>query len=323
MRKLYFDRLTLKGQSSMSNTSIEIDASNNFSLSKSIDVHEKDIQKTDDYDNPLYLKNNYETIVHRDTVGYQETTKVTNTPAMETVQKVNDEKQPLYLEYIYSEDGELTHSIETINMISALGTENEPILIERQKKSPYGKPLYLVPVINEWEEHVVTSTEETIESYQILSWSDEPEVNKPILIPIYKTITVDILSNPEEFMISDVLCEIYSDKMCDYNYSNIIVDMFINEDDIDFTYEEHSANTGAFILTLLPYGKVKLKPVQLESPASKFQLMETINDVDIFINDVKMVDGIVILSRPTSNCTIKFENKSNKLVDIKSYSILY
>lgn len=378
MRTLYFDRLTLKGQNFKSHTSVDLHVSDNLSLSKSIKEYDKDIQKTDENGKLLYLQNNYETIVHEDIVGYEETIKVTDTPAMESIQKVNEDNQYLYLEIIYSEEGEISSTIETINEYSESGVQNQPIMVEQQKKSPYGKPLYLTPIINRWEEEVVVSTEETTEPIHVLTWKDEektiivkvpvvstdtndsstddvvteseddsvlseePELveeekiivvsvpdrteeNQPIMIPVYKDVVVDIFSRPEEFEINEVLEVVYAEKMENYNYSNLIVDMFMNEDDVDFTYEEHSANTGAFILTLLPYGKVRLKTIDLETPASKFEIMEANfnKDIDVYINDTKFVDGIALLSRPATKCTLRFENKSNKLLDINSYSIMY
>ena len=78
MRTLYFDRLTLKGQNFKSHTSVGLQVSDNLSLSKSIKEYDKDIQKTDENGKLLYLQNNYETIVHEDIVGYEETIKVTD-----------------------------------------------------------------------------------------------------------------------------------------------------------------------------------------------------------------------------------------------------
>lgn len=376
MRTLYFDRLTLKGQNFKSHTTVDLQVSDNLSLSKSIKEYDKDVQKTDENGELLYLQNNYETIVREDIAGYEETIKVTDTPVMEHVQKVNNNNQYLYLETVYSEEGEISNIIETINAYSESGVQNQPIMVDQQKKSPHGDLLYLTPILNRWKEEVLVSTQETTEPIHVFTYRaeiniervkvmvsecnhicdedcgdgcihvcdetcqplfeiqeiekiiqvpDKYEENEPLMIPTYKDITVDIFSRPEEFDITEVLEVIYSEKMMKYNYSNVIADMFINEDDIDFTYKEHSANTGAFILTLLPMGKVKLKPIELETPASKFEILENNipKDIDIYINNVKFVDGIAILPRKASKCTLRFENKSNKLLDVKSYAIMY
>ena len=309
--------------------------SDNLSLSKTIKEYVKDVQKTDNDKNLLYLKNNYNIIKHEDITGYEETTKVTEFPAMDIIHKVDSQNNRLYLETIYSDSGEIIDTIETTNAYSDDGIRNEPIMIEIQRKSPYGKPLYLQPIINKWDEKIVISTEETTNPINVITWKidsntgneipDETEENEPIFIPFYRDVNVNILSNPDEFTIIELLEVIYSEKMEKYNYSNIIADMFINEDDIDFTYEEHSANTGAFVLTLLPHGKVKLKTIELVSPASIFELMENNfhKDIDIYINDVKFVDGMVKLRSKVSTCDIRFENNSNKLLDINSYAIMY
>lgn len=414
MRTLYFDRLTLKGQSFKSNTSVELEVSNDISLSKSIEEYDKDIQKTDDNGNLLYLKNNYENIVHENIIGYDETTVVTDIPLTKSVWKTNEEGFKLYKQVIYNEEGFPTSEfIEVTNHINVLTWREEtyyeptdniighdeygnniyeqvphthqvpdryeyntPIYVDEQDTDVDGNKLYLKPIVESWEEKVISSTTETTEQIQVFTYKDEEitktiqekvsdcnhicdelcgdgcihecgetcepvyetktiteiiqvpdeyEENQPCMIPTYKSVQVDIFSRPEEFSITKLLEVIYAEKMQKYDYSNIITDMFINEDDIDFTYDEHSANTGAFILTLLPQGKVKLKPIELEEPARKFELLESEipSDIDIYINNVKFVDGIALLTHPASVCTLRFENKSNKSLDIKSYAIMY
>lgn len=415
MKTLYFNRQSLKGSLSMSNHSdISIQVNDDIQLSKTIQEYDKDIQKINEENQPIYLQNVYEEIIKENILGYEKVTEVTDSPCIESVWKTNQEGFKLYYQNVYDENHE--HIIEVTEVTNhmqifsyreeiyyettdeiigkdELGNNlykvipqsyqvpdkfeyNRPIFIDKHIEDEDGNKLYLKPIKETWTEIEVTNQIETTESIHVISYREETvieqikvmisecdhicgescgdgcihecgencqpvfetqevekviqvpdkiEENEPLMIPSYKDTTVNILSRPEEFDITEVLEVIYSEKMLKYNYSNIIVDMFINEDDIDFTYEEHSANTGAFVLTLLPMGKAKLKSIELETPASKFELLENNihKDIDVYINNVKFVEGIAILPHPASRCTLRFENKSNKLLDIQSYSILY
>lgn len=415
MKTLYFNRQSLKGSLSTSNHSdISIQVNDDIQLSKTIQEYDKDIQKINEENQPIYLQNVYEEIIKENILGYEKVTEVTDSPCIESVWKTNQEGFKLYYQNVYDENHEyIIEVIEVTNHMQIfsyreeiyyettdeiiskdeLGNNlykvipqsyqvpdkfeyNRPIFIDKHIEDEDGNKLYLKPIKETWTEIEVTNQIETTEPIHVISYREETvieqikvmisecdhicgescgdgcihecgencqavfetqevekviqvpdkiEENEPLMIPSYKDTTVNILSRPEEFDITEVLEVIYSEKMLKYNYSNIIVDMFINEEDIDFTYEEHSANTGAFVLTLLPMGKVKLKSIELETPASKFELLENNihKDIDIYINNVKFVDGIAILPHPASKCTLRFENKSNKLLDIKSYSILY
>lgn len=416
MKTIYFDRQTLKGIRSMSNhMDIPIHVNDDINLTKTIQEYDRDIQKLNQENQPIYLQNVYEEVINETIIGYEKVTEVTDTPCIEKVWKTNEEGFRLYYQNVYDENHEyIIDVIEVTNHMQIFSYKdniyydesndandeqvekdntdyivepqkyqipdkfeyNTPIYIDKHIEDENGNKLYIKPIKETRVDIEVTKQIETTEPIQVFTYRaeinierikvmvsecnhicdeecgdgcihvcgetcepifeiqeieniiqvpDKYEENEPLMIPTYKDITVDIFSRPEEFDITEVLEAIYSEKMMKYNYSNIIADMFINEDDIDFTYKDHSANTGAFILTLLPMGKVKLKSIELESPASKFELLENNipKDIDIYINNVKFVDGIAILPRKASKCTLRFENKSNKLLDVKSYAIMY
>ena len=160
---------------------------------------------------------------------------------------------------------------------------------------------------------------------EIVQVPDKYEANTPVMIPIYKEVEVDILSRVEEFTIIELLEFIYQRELLDKKYNYILADMFINEDDIDFEYEEHSANTGAFVCSLLPKGKVQLKELELETKAKTFEIIlsEIPTGIDVYVNDVKFVNNKAILPSNADSCVIRFENTTDKPLDIKSYCIAY
>lgn len=163
------------------------------------------------------------------------------------------------------------------------------------------------------------------EAVSIVQVPDEYEENEPCMIPSYKDVTVDIFSRPEEFEITELLAFMYEQELAENDYDYILADMFINESDIDFSYDKHSANTGAFVCCLHPQGKVRLKQLELEKPARVFEIIssEIPDGIDVFINNVKFVGKKLILPKETQKCTIRFENTTDKYLDIKSYCIAY
>lgn len=160
---------------------------------------------------------------------------------------------------------------------------------------------------------------------EIIQVPDEFEENTPVIVPGYKEVEVDILSRAEEFTIIELLEFIYQRELLDKKYNYILADMFINEDDVDLEYREHSANTGAFICSLLPHGKVQLKELELETKAKTFEIImsEIPTGIDVYINDVKFINSKVMLPSNVDSCVIRFENTTDKPLDIKSYCIAY
>lgn len=160
---------------------------------------------------------------------------------------------------------------------------------------------------------------------EVVQVPDEFEENEPIMIPVYKEVEVDIFSRPEEFEISDVLLVKYEQDLAETKYNYILADMFINDEDIDFDYEEHAANTGAFVCCIHPQGKVQLKELALEAPARIFELLnsEIPEGINIYINDYKLNNNKVMLPTNTETCVIRFENTTDKYLDVRSYCIAY
>lgn len=416
MRILYFDRQTLRGsffRTSNADIAIEVD-DDCCNIKKIINEYEKDIHKVNGDGQPLYLQNVYKTITKESIVGYEKTTEVTDTPCIETIWKTNKQGFKLYHQKMYNKDSsvsskyrEVTNHMnvfsykkesyfETTDVVIGEDEEgnsiyeqieytyevpdkyeyNEPIYIDAHITNEEGDKLYLKPIVETWEEKVVSEVIETTSEIQVFSYKeeevtktvsvvvseckhvcdehcndkcthtcdeycepifedkeiteiiqvpDEYEENVPVMIPLYKEVEVDILSRVEEFTIIELLEFIYQRELLDKKYNHILADMFINEDDIDFEYEEHSANTGAFVCSLLPKGKVQLKELELETKAKTFEIImsEIPTGIDVYVNDVKFVNNKAILPSNVDSCVIRFENTTDKPLDIKSYCIAY
>lgn len=416
MQTLYFNRQTLKGSFfRTSNADIAIEVDNDCcNIKKTINEYEKDIHKVNEDGQPLYFQNVYETVVKENIVGHEQTTEVTDTPCIETVWKTNKQGLKLYRQKMYNKDGtiskkyrEVTNHMhvfsykkesyfETTDIVIGEDEEgntiyeqiehtyevpneyeyNEPIYIDIHVKDKDGNKLYLKPIVETWEEKVVSEIIETTAEMQVFSHKDEEvirmipvvttecnhtcdelcddqckhtcgedckpllkykevveviqipdeyEDNIPVMIPVYKEVEVDMLSRVEEFTIIELLEFMYQRELLDKKYNYILADMFINEDDVDFEYEEHSANTGAFVCSLLPKGKVQLKELELETKAKTFEIImsEIPTGIDVYVNDVKFVNNKAMLSSNVDSCVIRFENTTDKPLDIKSYCIAY
>lgn len=209
---------------------------------------------------------------------------------------------------------------------------------EKQKSNEAGKLLYLDSEGNETiESKTVTRTEEkevtntyiddegiehtgTVKVLEPTEWID----NEPVMIPNIEEKTVTFSENPTEFTVEEILQAKYQSLLDSSNYDYILADIFLNEDDIDLTDKDHAANTGVAIMQLLPNGQAKTKTITLEAEVSSFELLELeCSGVDVYINDVKLINNKAALSNPTNEVVIKFMNTTNKSVDVKSYAIAY
>ena len=253
-----------------------------------------------------------------------------NTPIYVDIHMEDEEGNKLYLKAIKEtwEEEEISEVIETTEPIQVFTYKEEEVTkIVSVKISDCNHVCdelcdpECIHVHDEFCEPVF----EDQEVKEIMSVPDKYEENIPVMVPSYKDITVDIFSRPEEFEITELLAHQYEQELADKDYDYILADMFINEDDVDFDYEEHSANTGAFTCCIHPNGKLRLKELQLEKPARVFELLqsEIPEGIDIFINDTKFIGEKILLPKEIQSCIIRFENTTDKYLDIKSYCIAY
>lgn len=275
----------------------------------------------DEEGNPIYkqVKNTYSV---PDKYEY-------NVPIHISVHKEDEDGNKLYIKNIIEnreekrvkETIETTEKIQVFSYIEDLVSRVETKFISCDHECD---ELCVEGCIHEHSEfcNPIYEDEEIIE---IIEVPNDYEENEPCMIPSYKDVIVDLFSNPEEFTIIEVLSHIYEQELANGNYEYILADMFINENDIDFEYQEHSANTGAFVCCLHPNGKVRLKEFLLEKPAKVFELLdsEIPNGIKMFINDVEITGKKVMLPVEVESCIIRFENTTDKYLDIKSYCIAY
>jgi hypothetical protein len=206
-----------------------------------------------------------------------------------------------------------------------------------KQKTENGIPLYLDADGNEtsksititgYEEKEVTNTwfnEEGIEESETIT-VEEPTGyidNKPIMVANMVRKTITFAENPNEFTAQEILNQKYSLLLDDTPYDFIQAGIFLNENKIDLT--DIMANTGYAIMQLLPYGYAKSKVLTLSDTVDRFQLLEfCCDDVDLYVNDIKFDDSKVItLDEPTNEIIIRFQNTTDKYIDVKSYAIAY
>jgi hypothetical protein len=209
---------------------------------------------------------------------------------------------------------------------------------EYQKINEDGQLLYLTPMgVETTEIRTVTKTEpkevfmdgtdeegssisKPVITNEPVEWVD----NKPVMLPIIVDKFITFADSPTEFTVEEILQAKYQTMSDNSSKDHIIADSFINEDDIDLADKDHSANTGVAIMQLLPNGQAKTKPIKLEVSATKFELLESIEDgVDVYINGTKFVDNMITLGSAVNSVIIKFMNTTDKPIEVKSYAIAY
>lgn len=136
---------------------------------------------------------------------------------------------------------------------------------------------------------------------------------------------VNFNDNPLEFSLEEIVNAKYKDILEASSNDYIIADIFLDENDLDLSDPQHSANTGYGILQLLPYGQAVTKLINLEAPTTLFNLLEfdADPDVEIHINDVKFTENKATFTESISSYTIKFLNTTNKPKMVRSYAIGY
>lgn len=312
MKTLYFNKSTLMGER-QTPVSLRLEVPDNFTLTKYVDVISHYDQKKDEQGRDLYLKDIFREEVTEVIVGYDETLEVTEKPLMETIHKTNENGDKLYLEVIIDEETGEEETFETVKQFDEYGGINEPILIEQQKVTTTGKPIYLKPIIEQVVESIFDHQEETIEITET-----------PSLEPKYKSELKDVFEDRELFSINEVLqCRVEGIiEASEYEY--IIADLFLDENDLDL--EKSFANTGIGILQLPPSGYASTKSISLSTKAKTFKFIsidKLPEGISVYVNTKKVVEGQVALASPVSAITIKYSNTTNKYLDVKSFCIGY
>lgn len=300
-----------------------VEVEDNFNPTKTIKVIQGEVQKKDEEGNLVFLKQVYVTKINKILVGRDEVLEDTGVPVIIKAQKENEEGRKLYFEPLY-EGEEIIDYAEVVDAFDEDGTANEPVIVEVQKKSVGGKPLFYLDSFVDEEEEVLESEEE------VIVVDEDPIEGKrvvitPVMIPNLVDRTLHFDADYNQFTIEEVLQAKYQYLLEDSQKDYILGDMFIDEQDLDLEDEKHSANTGIALLQLLAKGQAKTKTINLAVPTTEFVLLDYVADkgVEIYLSGKKFVDGKLTLASPISNCTIKFVNTTDTPKIIKSYAIGY
>ena len=161
-------------------------------------------------------------------------------------------------------------------------------------------------------------------------------VNLPDSFSLSKTVeedgeikTVNFSKNPYIFTLQEIINQKTKLIMKENNYYRCYNDEFINEDDIDFTYDKHLCNTGVKILEFLPYGECQLKPIQLSNEVKSFKLyLEADSNISVLISGdgisfVEFVDGFATLTELTQEVILRFKNNIDKKQNVNFYCLMY
>lgn len=301
MKNLYFNDETLKGTLNP-DFSIVLPVEDDFTVSKTVNIPSGETQKVDENGEKVYLKEVYRTEVETVFVCNEETTEVTETPLMHFVQKTDSKGKALFLEEIELENGDLD-TFETTKEVSELGVANEPIMIEVQKCTSKGLPIYLRVITEDYEHQVLDHTEETTEV-----------TSTPVMIPTYARSLVNVKEHPQYFTYAEVK-GIYEEQLSEKAGATVKILDEIN-------YESSVANTGLNILNLPPKGHVTYNRISLDEPVDVIEISEAQEDLKYYVNNKLLSDSKVVLSNPVKNITIKISNPTEDFIDVKQCHIL-
>lgn len=301
MKNLYFNAETLKGTLNP-DFSIILPVEDDFTVSKTVNIPSGETQKVDENGEKVYLKAVYRTEVETVFVCNEETTEVTETPLMHLVQKTDSKGKALFLEEIELENGDLD-TFETTKEVNELGVANEPIMVEVQKCTSKGLPIYLRVITEDYEHQVLDHTEETTEV-----------TNTPVMIPTYARSLVNVEEHPQYFTYAEVK-GIYEEQLSEKAGATVKILDEIN-------YESSVANTGLNILNLPPKGHVTYNRISLDKEVDVIEIPEAQDDLKYYVNNKLLSDSKVVLSNPVKNITVKISNPTEDFIDVKQCHIL-
>ena len=296
MKNLYFNAETLKGTLNPY-FSLVLPVEDDFNVSKTVNIPSGEVQKTDENGDKLYLEAVYRTEEETIFVCNEETTEVTETPLMHFIQKTDVDGNPLFLEEIETETGDLD-TFETTKEVSEVGVKNEPIMIEVQQCTSNGLPIYLKEITEVYERQILDHTEETTEV-----------TSTPIMIPTYARTLVSTDSNIEHFEYDEVV--MLYETYLSVKSSGLEVRMLK-----DINMESSIVNTGLNILNLPPKGNILYSRLTLNEKADEFEISNVQDNLKYYVNNKLVVDSKVVLTSPVKNITVKIVNPTEQFIDV-------
>lgn len=145
--------------------------------------------------------------------------------------------------------------------------------------------------------------------------------NKPYMINDVQYKEINILDNPTEFSLDDINYCKYKQILEDSKCLNIIA--FTNDiKDINiFESQFECGDKGQYVLR--PGDKIVLKKFNnLDKPTNKFEILDLANKkLDIYVNDYKINNNVLILKDDIDIVEIKIENNTELLTSLNSLAI--
>lgn len=322
MSNILFDRQSLKVVGSNRSPlpfEVEVDNVSPENLSKVVSYFVKEDKLTEEGKNIYLLPQE----PLKESFGKEvqvETIENTGVPVIIQVEKkvplLDENKKQVQYEVTIT-DEETGEQLGTGTFIKCFTIE----LDEEQKKDENGlKLFYETEIVMEDVVTEVPALEITEEDEEFEGGLDKVQVE------VEKTKTVTFEENSAEFTYEDIVAYKYQGIINASQLDDLIVETFSSESSIDFTYDNHNANTGFGFVNFPANGKAKTVQYELPSPQTTFSLLELEADEGIEIrygNRPITKDNPLVLTTAVDKINFIIVNKADKPKDIRSFAIGY
>lgn len=245
-----------------------------------------------------------------------------------TKQKKNEEGLKLYKDnvtYVINEDGEEIEQYEEVTY------KKKPVAYE-DKEVTYTyeytegqtipsnseiveKEIEKVTIDKETGEKIVTTeTIKQVKETKTIQEVTEYEELDPVMIDNVIEEVITLADNPKKFTLGELLQYKQLDIIKQSTKQYTLADLFLNESDLDLTWQDHKANTGKAIVEILPLGQCKTKPINFGIITKEVEIL-----------DFKADEGVELEINYIDDTTIElvFNNTTNELKKVYSYILAY
>jgi hypothetical protein len=149
--------------------------------------------------------------------------------------------------------------------------------------------------------------------------------NEPVLIEVERASIVKLTEDPTIFNMYDVIEHSLLERLNKSAHNHVLVcsDMDLEDIDLessnDFNVCNHVVNLHAHV------GKLTVCNLQLEAPTRRFELisMDASRKIDVYINNVEVLDNLVTLPTSVSDICITLVNNTNRDVTLSRITLAY
>ena len=278
-----------------------------FNLTKTVEEIVGQKQKENPEGELLYIKDIFEEKEVKEVVGFNDTTRKVDSegqplePLMITVQKENEDCDKLYYKIEETEDGQQ-------KMVETTEVTDEPVMIEIQKVTPSGKPVYKLPIVE------TKTIREKIREEEVTEVTD-----KPAMEDVRKEREVSILKEPELFNINEVI-EAKVKSLKEELGENIFYDEIINLDNI----EGFQGNTGLGAIVLAPNSKFNFKTITLSGSCNLIRVIDFKGDdrLKLYAGKSLITNEETKLGTPIKQVTYSVINPTDEYLELNTVAIL-